>query len=45
MSQPAAAVEVIAADLSLLPHRQALVCLLNVYAQDPMAAASPWLMK
>ena len=41
MSQPAAAVEVIAADLSLLPHRQALVSLLNVYAQDPMGGGRP----
>lgn len=41
MSQPAAIVEVTAADLSLLSHRQALVSLLNVYAQDPMGGGQP----
>ena len=38
MSQPAAIVEVTAADLSLLSHRQALVSLLNV--TDFVGAAS-----
>lgn len=43
MSEPATAcsVEVIAADLSMLTHRQALVGLLNAYAQDPMGGGLP----